>query len=137
MDEKNGNQLRYLRKKMGISTLQLSVEAHTSTATLQAIERFGHKPGSKVQQKIADALKVKPEQIWTGVAHVSERDLVLEVVLENLLDAVDALYQKGLIEPPMDKGEGSLGSKYALALFDARLMLGRISRVEAKVYEGK
>jgi lambda repressor-like predicted transcriptional regulator len=61
------SQLRTIRRKHGLSLWGLAVRARTSPGTLSAIERWGYRPGTELQQRIATALGVAVTEIWPGV----------------------------------------------------------------------
>ena len=56
--------LREVRQVRGLVLQALAVRAHTSPATLVAIERYGHRPGPELQTRIAEALGVPREELW-------------------------------------------------------------------------
>ncbi len=68
------NKLRELRQSRGLPVLGLAVKAKVSSATLSAIENWGHTPRLEVQSRIASVLGVSPADIWPveEVADVAE-----------------------------------------------------------------
>jgi transcriptional regulator with XRE-family HTH domain len=61
------NRVKELRKKRGMSQAELAVKARTSPTMLVMIERYGHRPGPDLRERIARALGVTPEDIWPEV----------------------------------------------------------------------
>ena len=57
------NLLRTLREARGLAQYGLAVLARTPPATILAVERYGHQPGSRVQERIAQALGVDVHDI--------------------------------------------------------------------------
>jgi lambda repressor-like predicted transcriptional regulator len=54
---------KFLRQK-GMTRLELAVSAKTSPNTLWLVEKYNHRPGRGVAERIAKALGVTPEDIW-------------------------------------------------------------------------
>jgi lambda repressor-like predicted transcriptional regulator len=59
------NQLRATRRARGLAIWGLSVMSGVSPSLLTAIEKWGYVPGADTRQRIADALGVQVEDIWT------------------------------------------------------------------------
>jgi lambda repressor-like predicted transcriptional regulator len=60
-----GNQLKATRRARGLAIWGLSVMSGVSPSLLTAIEKWGYVPGADTRKRIADALGVKVEDIWT------------------------------------------------------------------------
>jgi DNA-binding XRE family transcriptional regulator len=58
------NRLREVRSRQGLAQAGLAARARVSPALVVAVEKWGHTPGNEVQQKIATALGVSPQDIW-------------------------------------------------------------------------
>lgn len=59
------NKLRLWRKRLGFTEQELTKAAGVSIATIVLIERYGHLPGEDVRGRIAAALGVKEDKIWS------------------------------------------------------------------------
>jgi lambda repressor-like predicted transcriptional regulator len=59
------SQLKATRRARGLAIWGLSVMSGVSPSLLTAIEKWGYVPGANTQQRIADALGVQVEDIWT------------------------------------------------------------------------
>lgn len=66
------NKLREIRQRRGLPMLGLSVQAHVSTATLSAVEKWGYVPRDGVRQRIADVLGVTAVEIWPTLLEKAE-----------------------------------------------------------------
>jgi transcriptional regulator with XRE-family HTH domain len=58
------NRLRALRLERGMTQQELALRARTTPALLTWVERYGYLPGPELQERIARALDVTPEDIW-------------------------------------------------------------------------
>jgi lambda repressor-like predicted transcriptional regulator len=56
--------LSELRHTHGISINELSVRARCSSATIEAVEKYGRVPRAETRERFAAALGVKPEELW-------------------------------------------------------------------------
>jgi DNA-binding XRE family transcriptional regulator len=68
------NKLRDIRRSRGLPIMGLAVMAGTSTSTLIAIERWNYRPGPELRERIADALKVTPSDIWSELSEVEQEE---------------------------------------------------------------
>jgi DNA-binding XRE family transcriptional regulator len=59
-----GGRLREARQERGLAIWALAVRAHTSPATIVAIERHGHVPTLDVQTRLAAALGIPIAAVW-------------------------------------------------------------------------
>ena len=59
------SQLKSIRRTRGLAIWGLSVMSGVSPSLLTAIEKWGYVPGRNTQSRIADALGVQVEDIWT------------------------------------------------------------------------
>ena len=59
------NQLKAARRARGLAIWGLSVISGVSPSLLTAIEKWGYVPGANTQKRIADALGVQVDDIWT------------------------------------------------------------------------
>lgn len=66
------SQLKAARRARGLAIWGLSVMSGVSPSLLTAIEKWGYVPGTDTQQRIADALGLQVEEIWTREPHISE-----------------------------------------------------------------
>lgn len=62
------SQLKAARRARGLAIWGLSVMSGVSPSLLTAIEKWGYVPSSNTQMRIADALGVQVEDIWTPKA---------------------------------------------------------------------
>ncbi|MBC7084612.1 MAG: helix-turn-helix transcriptional regulator [Firmicutes bacterium] len=65
---RNGNILREIRLRRGISQVALAARAGTTPAMISIIERYGHLPRPDLRRRIAEALGVAEADIWPEVA---------------------------------------------------------------------
>ena len=59
------SQLKAARRAQGLAIWGLSVLSGVSPSLLTAIEKWGYVPGANTQQRIADALGLQVDDIWT------------------------------------------------------------------------
>lgn len=59
------SQLKSIRRTRGLAIWGLSVLSGVSPSLVTAIEKWGYVPGSNTQGRIANALGVKVEEIWS------------------------------------------------------------------------
>lgn len=60
------NKLREVRLRMNCKQWELTARSGVSAATLSAIERYDYKPSLATKQRIAAALNVSVESIWSN-----------------------------------------------------------------------
>jgi transcriptional regulator with XRE-family HTH domain len=65
IDTHAGQTLRRERQQRGVAILALATVAGCSPTTVVAIERYGYRPSSSVRARIAAALGLDPDAIWT------------------------------------------------------------------------
>ncbi len=58
------NRLRELRQAADMSQKQLAAKARTSPDMIHRIERHDYVPGIRVRWNLADALGIRPGEIW-------------------------------------------------------------------------
>lgn len=63
--ENVNSQLKAARRARGLAIWGLSVMSGVSPSLLTAIEKWGYVPGADTQQRIADALGLQVDDIWT------------------------------------------------------------------------
>ena len=68
---------RILREK-GLSRLDLRYLAGTSPGLIIGIERYGYKPRPEAQERIAKALGVTVQEIWTEPAEGSRSEALID-----------------------------------------------------------
>lgn len=68
------HKMRELRHKRTWVIQKLAVEAGVSPSTIVMIEKYGYVPGGGMRGRLAEALGVKPEEIWpdTGGEEVAD-----------------------------------------------------------------
>ena len=59
------SQLKAARRARGLAIWGLSVLSGVSPSLLTAIEKWSYVPGANTQQRIADALGLQVDDIWT------------------------------------------------------------------------
>jgi DNA-binding XRE family transcriptional regulator len=59
------NSLREVRTKSNCKLWELAARSGVSASTISAIERYNYQPSRKTQEKIATALEVSIQSIWT------------------------------------------------------------------------
>ena len=62
-----GMRVAYLRKRKGMSQLNLSLEARIAKSYLSDLERGKRNPGVIVLTRIAEALQVSLEELFKGI----------------------------------------------------------------------
>jgi DNA-binding XRE family transcriptional regulator len=70
--ENVNSQLKAARRARGLAIWGLSVMSGVSPSLLTAIEKWGYVPGVNTQKRIADALGLQVEDIWTRETQSSE-----------------------------------------------------------------
>jgi len=58
------NKVHEIRLAKGMAQQELAIRAGVGQAMLTGIERYDYCPGLRVRTKIAEALGVRPEEIW-------------------------------------------------------------------------
>jgi transcriptional regulator with XRE-family HTH domain len=90
--------LRFLRKKKGISQLKLSEMVDISPNYLNAVENGKNFPSPEVIQNISDTLKILPYQLFlehsseTAPSNLMASDLA--AVKQRLIKEIDTLIEK-------------------------------------------
>lgn len=56
--------LKMARQIKGLAQQNLAVRAHTSTAVIVAIERYGHIPGPDLRRRLSAALGIAETELW-------------------------------------------------------------------------
>jgi DNA-binding XRE family transcriptional regulator len=67
-----GARLREARRQRGLAIWALAVRAHTSPATIVAIERHGHVPTLDVRTRLAAALGIPVDAVWPNPPRTTE-----------------------------------------------------------------
>lgn len=78
MNSQISSQLKSIRRARGLTIWGLSVISGVSPSLLTAIEKWGYVPSSNTQSRIAEALGVQIEDIWT-----LEKEEILSEAEEN------------------------------------------------------
>ena len=90
--------LRFWRKKRGISQLKLSEMVNISPNYLNAVENGKNFPSPEVIQKISDTLKILPYQLFLEYpaesAPIKTMASQLVVIKQRLVKEIDTLIKK-------------------------------------------
>ena len=60
------NYLKAVRLQRGMALAEIAARGRIGTATLTAVERYGHEPRLDTKERIATALGVEVQAIWTS-----------------------------------------------------------------------
>jgi transcriptional regulator with XRE-family HTH domain len=67
-----GANLKWARKRAGISQERLALDAKVDRAAISVYENGGREPNLRTVLKLALKLKIRPAQLLTGIARMSE-----------------------------------------------------------------